>query len=80
MLELYGNYRKVTEHRPELDGMEWKLLEATCIVQVMGLVGPYSYPYHHAQPCDLWCRRQSDVKTSVKRVFRQVSVDFYRVR
>ena len=48
MLELYGNYRKVTEHRPELDGMEWKLLETTCIVQVMGLVGPYSYPYYHA--------------------------------
>jgi hypothetical protein len=39
VLELYGNYqrnwRKVAEHRPELDGMEWKLLEATRIVQVM---------------------------------------------
>jgi hypothetical protein len=63
MLESYGNYQKVTEHRPELDGMEWKLLEATCIIQVMGLVGPYSYPYHHTQPRDLWCRRQSDVIT-----------------
>ena len=52
MLELYGSYqrnwRKVAEHCPELDGTEWKLLETTRIVQVMGLVSPYSYPYYHA--------------------------------
>jgi hypothetical protein len=52
ILELYGSYQrnwqKVAEHHPELDGTEWKLLETTRIVQVMGLVIPYSYPYHHA--------------------------------
>ena len=41
------NWRKVAEHRPELNGMEWKLPETTYIIQVMGSVGPYPYPYHH---------------------------------
>ena len=51
MLESYRSYqrnwRKVAEHRPELDGTEWRLLETTRIVQVVGSVIPYSYPYHH---------------------------------
>ena len=52
VLESYGSYqrnwRKVAEHRPELDGAKRKLLETAHIIQVMGSVSPYSYPYHHA--------------------------------
>ena len=44
MLESYRNYQrnwqKVAEHRPELNGMEWKLLETTRIVQVMSWLAP----------------------------------------
>ena len=42
VLESYGSYRGIwwnmTEHRPELDGKEEKLVEATGIVQGLGSV------------------------------------------
>ena len=61
VLESYGNYygrlRNIVENYPELDGKVGKLVEATRIIQDLGSVSPHSYPCHHVQPCDLWCRR-----------------------
>ena len=51
-LESYGSYygirQNMVEHRPELNGNTRKLLETTCIVQIVGSVDPYSYPCRHA--------------------------------
>ena len=53
VLESYGSYqrnwRKVAEHCPELDGTEWKLLETTRIVQVVGRLSP---TLTHITTCD----------------------------
>ena len=62
--ESYGSVKKLGEaggiHCPELDGTEWKLMEhagSYDIVQISGLVNPYSYPCCHVRASDLWCRR-----------------------
>ena len=63
ILEMYGSYYgmywNTVEYRPELDGREWKLVESTSYRTVLGLIGPYSYPCRHTQPCDLWCQRRA---------------------
>ena len=68
--EAYGSVWRLREaggiHRPELDGMERKRVECAgdySIVQGLGSVNPYSYPYCHVRASDFWCRRQSDVIT-----------------
>ena len=43
----YGRCQNTVEYCPELDGREEKLVETTGIVQGLGLVNPYSYPYRH---------------------------------
>ena len=52
ILEMYGSYYRMywntVEYHPELDGREWKLVESTSYHVVLGSVGPYSYPCHHA--------------------------------
>ena len=60
----YGRYWNTMEYHPELNGSGWKLVETTGIIQGLGLVNPYSYPCHHTQPCDLWCRRRAMSWTS----------------
>jgi hypothetical protein len=71
-LESYGSIRKLREaggiHRPELDGTEWKCVEyagSYSIVQYLGSVNPYSYPYRRVRASDLWCRRRRDVSVCV---------------
>ena len=71
--ESYGSVEKLREtggmHRPELDGNKRKRMEHTrnyCIVQGLGLVNPYSYPYRYVQASDLWCRRWRDVTKGVR--------------
>ena len=66
--ESYGSTRKQGEaggiHRPELDGAKWKCVEyagSYSIVQCLGSVNPYSYPYRRVRASDLWCRRWRDV-------------------
>ena len=52
--ESYGSVEKLREaggiHRPELNGMEQKRVECAgdySIIQGLGSVNPYSYPYCH---------------------------------
>ena len=61
--ESYGSVRKLREaggtHRPELDGIKWKGVEYAgnySIVQGLGSVNPYSYPYCRVRASDFWCR------------------------
>ena len=68
--ESYRSVKKLREaggmHRPELDGTEWKRVEyagSYSIVQSLGSVNPYSYPYRRIRASDLWCRRRRDVIT-----------------
>ena len=45
--------------------MEQKRVECAgdySIIQGLGSVNPYSYPYCHVWASDFWCRRQSDVR------------------
>ena len=70
--ESYGSVRKLREaggmHRPELDGNGWNTAEHTGNYLYRtgpGSVNPYSYPCRHVRASDLWCRRQSDVTSSI---------------
>jgi hypothetical protein len=83
--ESYGSVWKLGEaggiHRPELDGGKWKGVEYARnygIVQGLGSVNPYSYPCRHVRASDLWCRRQSDVKSGVEKESSWMTVLFER--